>query len=63
MAWEFQQRAGDLVGILNGCDYSAWNPETDAYLPMNYSVDKQSMVLGKTLVSALQQKLNLAEKM
>ncbi|EGQ9160500.1 glycogen synthase GlgA [Vibrio parahaemolyticus] len=63
MAWEFQQRAGDLVGILNGCDYSAWNPETDVYLPMNYSADKQSMVLGKnTCKRALQQKLNLAEK-
>ncbi|KXG05740.1 glycogen synthase [Vibrio parahaemolyticus] len=63
MAWEFQQRAGDLVGILNGCDYSAWNPETDVYLPMNYSADKQSMVLGKnTCKRALQQRLNLAEK-
>ncbi|POF55774.1 starch synthase, partial [Vibrio vulnificus] len=43
MAWEFQQRAGDLVGILNGCDYSAWHPDTDSYLPINYKATKQSM--------------------
>ena len=24
-------------GILNGVDYSVWNPETDPYLPYNYS--------------------------
>ena len=24
-----RQRAGDLVGILNGVDYSQWNPWTD----------------------------------
>ncbi|BFT32325.1 glycogen synthase GlgA [Alteromonas sp. D210916BOD_24] len=30
-------RSRDLSGILNGCDYSQWNPETDPYLPENYS--------------------------
>ncbi|WMN88164.1 glycogen synthase GlgA [Vibrio parahaemolyticus] len=63
MAWEFQQRAKDLVGILNGCDYSAWNPKTDAYLPLNYEPNHQSMVEGKSACKkALQQRLNLAEK-
>jgi starch synthase len=31
-------RADRLVGILNGVDYSAWNPEKDKLIPMKYSV-------------------------
>lgn len=30
-------RAADLHGILNGVDYSLWNPETDPHLPARYS--------------------------
>jgi starch synthase len=30
-------RADRLVGILNGVDYSAWNPEKDKLIPMRYS--------------------------
>lgn len=33
-----RQRNADLYGILNGIDYSIWNPETDKLLPYNYSV-------------------------
>ncbi len=33
-----QMRANDLVGILNGVDYSEWNPETDIYIPFHYSI-------------------------
>ncbi len=33
-------RAEDLVGILNGADYSVWNPETDQFLPYRYSLKK-----------------------
>ncbi|WP_098416008.1 glycogen synthase GlgA [Vibrio sp. ES.051] len=63
MAWEFQQRAQDLVGILNGCDYGAWNPETDVYLPVNYSANDQSMARGKSACKkALQQRVGLIEK-
>ncbi|MHA1226428.1 MAG: glycogen synthase GlgA [Candidatus Hodarchaeales archaeon] len=34
-----QQRSLDIVGILNGVDYSVWNPETDPLIPHNYSVN------------------------
>lgn len=32
-----QQRAADLTGILNGVDYSEWNPETDPFIARRYS--------------------------
>jgi starch synthase len=32
-----RSRAYKLTGILNGVDYSEWNPETDAYTPVPYS--------------------------
>lgn len=33
-------RKYDLFGILNGVDYSEWNPESDKYIkPLNYSSD------------------------
>jgi starch synthase len=31
------ERKKDLYGILNGVDYEIWNPETDKYIPHNYS--------------------------
>jgi starch synthase len=30
-------RARDIVGILNGVDYTQWNPETDSWIAKNYS--------------------------
>jgi starch synthase len=30
-------RASRLVGILNGADYSTWNPETDRWIKVHYS--------------------------
>lgn len=32
-----RQRQNDLYGILNGVDYSVWNPAVDKYLPFRYS--------------------------
>ncbi len=31
-----QQKRNILSGIINGVDYSQWNPETDSHLPANY---------------------------
>ncbi len=31
-----ERRSDRLFGVLNGVDYEAWNPETDAYLAANY---------------------------
>jgi starch synthase len=35
-------RRADLFGILNGVDYSHWNPETDHHLPARYSATDMS---------------------
>jgi len=40
-------RSADLSGILNGCDYGEWSPETDPLIPMNYSAADLS---GKRVV-------------
>lgn len=34
------RRVADLVGILNGADYSIWSPENDQVLECTYSADK-----------------------
>lgn len=41
---ELNQRSGDLIGVLNGVDYSEWNPEKDKLLPVGYS---KSFIAGK----------------
>lgn len=47
---DFVRRARDLHGIVNGCDYSEWNPRTDHYLPATYSDEPESMRKGKRCV-------------
>lgn len=34
-----QARGTDLIGVLNGIDSNDWNPATDTYLPVPYSID------------------------
>ena len=54
-----RNRADRLLGILNGIDIDRWNPETDSYLPANYSVIDRS---GKLVCKqALQREFQLPE--
>lgn len=39
-------RSSVLTGLLNGCDYEEWNPETDTHIAVNYSLEDMS---GKAL--------------
>ncbi len=50
-----RSRAYKLTGILNGVDYSEWNPETDPLLPVNYSVNDLSgkAICKRTLLAEL----------
>lgn len=34
-----KSRASDLFGVLNGIDYSIWNPETDPHIARKYSIN------------------------
>jgi len=43
---DLRARGEAVVGILNGVDYSVWNPATDPFLPHNYDHDDLS---GKSL--------------
>ncbi len=38
----FEHRAASLVGILNGADYSVWNPATDPFIAGNYTPEDLS---------------------
>lgn len=53
MYHEYMTRQHDLTGILNGCDYSQWDPISDSELPKNYSLSDMS---GKAVCKATLQK-------
>ncbi|XOV79552.1 MAG: glycogen synthase GlgA [Aestuariibacter sp.] len=53
MYHEYMTRQHDLTGILNGCDYTMWDPATDKELPVNYSFDDMQ---GKHICKATLQK-------
>ena len=56
----FKKRENDVCGILNGCDYSQWAPETDRFIPANYSADD---MMGKSdCKKALQKAMKLPVK-
>jgi starch synthase len=57
---EFQKRRQDVSGILNGCDYSQWDPAQDPHIVENYQHDDLS---GKKACKlALQKSLGLDRK-
>lgn len=47
MGWDFSQRAEDLSGIVNGCDYLDWDPSVDKYIAQKYRANKHSLLRGK----------------
>lgn len=55
---QFLSRELDFEGILNGCDYKDWNPQTDKHIPANFTSQDLS---GKAICkSGLQKKIGLA---
>lgn len=53
-------RHDQVSGIINGVDYSTWNPTTDPYLPQNYDID--SWQTGKAICKqALQERVGLQQ--
>jgi len=55
-----QQRAADLVGILNGVDYYHWNPWTDPFLAHHYG--EHSLTVKRDCKKALQRAVGLPER-
>ena len=55
-----RNRSHDLSGILNGVDYTVWNPATDTLLPEHYT---STLLSGKhACKAALQKRFGLAGK-
>lgn len=55
-----RQRGQDLLGILNGADYSQWSPESDPFIARNYSATDLS---GKQVCKKdLQTRIHLPER-
>lgn len=56
----YQQRATVFSGILNGCDYTIWNPATDSYLPAHY--DRSALAGKLRCKNAIRLKYGLEKK-
>ena len=53
-------RSDKIHGILNGVDYERWSPDSDSYIPCNYSINDLS---GKIICKKnLQEILNLEQR-
>ncbi|HEY7929881.1 MAG TPA: glycogen synthase [Steroidobacteraceae bacterium] len=52
------ERAGSLVGVLNGVDYEEWDPRVDHYLPHHY--DASQLAVKAALKQQLLGRLGLA---
>ena len=50
-----KSKADDVYGILNGIDYTIWNPQTDKLLPVNYNEDtlEQKENIKKNLLESV----------
>jgi len=55
-----RQRAGDLLGILNGVDYQQWNPWTDPLISHHYG--QNSLTIKRSCKKTLRQILGLPDK-
>ncbi|MBF0384922.1 MAG: glycogen synthase [Candidatus Omnitrophica bacterium] len=55
------QKRVEIIGILNGIDYSVWSPDIDEYLPVQYSKEgyKEGKQANKRL---LQQRVSLPQR-
>lgn len=59
-----------FIGILNGIDYSFWNPETDRFLPAHYSfremptnkTDRNTLDKKAFIKRVLRERMNLVEE-
>jgi starch synthase len=52
-----RERAGELVGILNGVDYGVWSPESDPFLPFHY--DAADLAPKRRIKAALLDRLGM----
>ncbi|MBI1747166.1 MAG: glycogen synthase GlgA [Acidobacteria bacterium] len=55
-------RSQDLYGILNGVDYSVWNPETDRLIARHYSAQDLAGKRDNKLALLKEARLSLAEE-
>ncbi len=54
MAQNYMARINDLCGIVNGCDYSDWDPLVDKNIPFHFSIEHQG---NKSLCKYLLQEI------